>query len=136
MPRANQPAFLRRVLLADAVVSGATGALLWLAAGAIEPVTGLPAGLLRPAGLLLVPFAAVVAAIATRNPMPRGAVMAVVASNAAWVAASGALLVGGLVEPTAVGYAFVVVQAVAVLGLTELQWIGLRRIGGTITAAS
>lgn len=136
MPRANPPVFLRRVLVADALISGATGALLWLAAAAIEPLTGLPAALLRPAGLLLLPFAAAVAATAARDPLPRRAVTAVVAANAAWVAASVALLVSGLVEPTAVGYAFVVVQAVAVLALAELQWIGLRRIGGTITAAS
>lgn len=135
MPRANPPVFLRRVLVADAVISGATGVLLWLAAAAIEPLTGLPTGLLRPAGLLLLPFAGAVAAVAARDPLPRRAVTAVVAANAAWVAASVALLVSGLVEPTGVGHALVVLQAVAVLGLTQLQWVGLRRIGGTITAA-
>ena len=48
-------------------------------------------------------------------------------TNSAWVAGSLALLVSGAVSPTMLGYAFVLVQAVAVGVLAELQWIGLRR---------
>jgi hypothetical protein len=135
MAGVDRTVFLRRVLLADAVISGASGVLLGLAAGALEPLTSLPSGLLRPAGLLLVPFAAGLAIVATREALARPAVLAVIAANAAWVVASAALLVSGLVAPTAPGYALVVVQALAVLGLAELQWIGLRRSGGTIAAA-
>lgn len=122
--------FLRRVLLLDAGVSGATGLLLMAAGAALEPWLGLPAALLRPAGASLLPFAAALIVLARAPEPPRAAVQAVIALNALWVAASLFLLVGRWVSPTPLGYAFVVVQAVAVLGFAELQWTGLRRMGG------
>ncbi len=68
--------------------------------------------------------------------MARGAIVAVIVANALWVVASIALLVSGEVAPTMLGYVFVIGQAVAVLGFAELQWVGLRRIGGTGIATS
>jgi len=127
-PLATTGAFLRNVLLADALVSGATGALMALAAGILEPVLQVPATLLRIAGLALLPYAAFVAMLARRNVLPRGAVWAVVACNALWAVDCVALLFTGWIDPSVLGVAFVVMQAVVVAAFAELQVVGLRRL--------
>jgi hypothetical protein len=126
--------FLCRVLLADATLSGASGLLLLLGGSALAGTLGLPPTLLRGAGMILLPFAALVAWIATREPPPRAAVWAVIAGNALWAVDSVALLATGWVAPTALGYAFVTSQALAVALLAGLQRLGLRRLGGRAAA--
>jgi hypothetical protein len=121
---------LRMALIADAVASGASAVLMLAGAGLLEGFTGLPATLLREAGLVLIPFVAFVAYLGTRAQVAAGAVWTVIALNALWVAGSALLLVSGVVAPTAFGYAFVIAQAVAVGVLAELQYIGLRRPNG------
>jgi hypothetical protein len=118
---------LRFALLADALASGATALLMIAGADLLAGLLGLPAGLMRTAGLVLVPYVALVAFIGTRPHISHGAVKAIVAMNIAWVLASVGLLAGGFVAPTALGYAFVIVQAVVVGVFAELQIIGLRR---------
>jgi hypothetical protein len=127
MSHDHSSAFLRRALLVDALASGATGLLLIAGAGLLEGLLGLPAALLRGAGLVLVPYVAFVILTGTRASIPQAAVWAIIAANAAWAAASGLLLVSGWVAPTAPGYAFVIAQAVVVALLGELQYVGLRR---------
>ena len=119
--------FLRYALFADAAASGATGLLMIAGAELLTGLLGLPVALMRESGLLLVPYVALVAFVATRDSIPFVAVKAIIALNVLWVAGSVGLLVGGLVTPTLLGYAFVIVQAVAVGVLAELQIIGLRR---------
>jgi hypothetical protein len=48
--------FLRNVIVLDAAASGATGLLVIAGAGLLEGLLGLPAALLRGAGLVLVPL--------------------------------------------------------------------------------
>ena len=119
--------FLRRALLLDAVASGATGFLLIAGAGLMEGPLGLPAALLRGAGVVLVPYVAFVIWAGTRDDISRPGVWAIIAANGLWAIASGLLLVSGLVAPTLLGYAFVIGQAVVVALLGELQYVGLRR---------
>jgi hypothetical protein len=127
----RHPMFLRRVLLADALASGATGALALLAAAPLSGLLGLPPGLLRGAGALLLPYAAVVAWLALRRAgPPRAGVWAVVAVNAAWAAESVGLLLSGWVAPTALGVAFVLAQAAVVAGFAVLQAAGVRAGAG------
>jgi hypothetical protein len=126
-PLAKTGAFLRNVLLADALVSGATGALMAGAAGVLEPILQVPAPLLRIAGLALLPYAAFVAMLARRDVLPSGAVWAVVACNAIWAVDCVALLLTGWIDPTLLGVAFILMQAVVVAAFAELQVIGLRR---------
>lgn len=118
---------LRFALIADAIASGATGLLMLGGAGFLAGLLGLPVELLRYAGLALLPFVAFVAFVGTRAEISRPAVAAIIVVNAAWVVGSVALLMSGWVAPTALGYAFVLAQAIAVAVLAELQWIGLRR---------
>jgi hypothetical protein len=118
---------LRQALLSDAVTSAACALLMLLGAGYLETLLGLPAILLRGAGIVLLPFAAWVWILGLRDELNRSAVWTVVAVNAAWAADSLLLLASGLVGPTAAGYAFVIGQAAVVALYAELQFIGLRR---------
>ena len=123
----RQSNFLRYALLADAIASGATGLLMIAGADLLTGLLGLPPVLLREAGLVLVPYVALVAYVGTRETISRAAVRAVIALNVLWTAGSVALLVTGWVAPTALGYGFVIAQATAVAIFAELQFIGLRR---------
>ena len=123
----RQIANLRFALLADAVASGATGLMMIAGADMLTGLLGLPVALMREAGLLLVPYVALVALVGTRPAIPHGAVKAIIALNIAWVAGSVGLLMSGTVAPTLLGYVFVVFQAVVVGVFAELQFIGLRR---------
>jgi len=100
---------------------------MFAAAPLLERWLALPAPLLRYAGFSLLPFAALVLYLAKRDVLPRGGVWTIIALNAAWVVASAALLLAGGVAPTPLGYGFVIVQAVAVAALAEMQYMGLRR---------
>ena len=119
--------FLRRVLALDAVTSGTMGALLVLAQTLLSSLLGLSTSLLFWAGLSLLPFAAFVGWLATRELPPRAGVWAVVLCNALWVIDSFALLATGWPGLTLLGKVFVVFQAVAVAVFAELQFFGLRR---------
>lgn len=126
--------FLRRAILADAIFSGASAVLLTLGAGALAPWLDLPETLLRESGLFLIAYAALVGWLGTRETMPKPLVVIVIAVNAAWVLASIALLFSGAVTPNLPGETFVVLQAIMVGALAELQYIGLRKSGGVLTA--
>jgi len=122
----THPRFLARVLLIDAIASGATAVLLVAGADLLAPLLQLPAGLLRGAGVVLVPFVALVYGLSRRASPPRAAVAAVVAVNFAWVAASAWVAFGGVWQPSLAGVAFVLAQALAVLAFADLGWLGLR----------
>jgi hypothetical protein len=119
--------FLRKVLIVDAVVSGAAGLLMAAGAPLLSPLLGLPADLLFWAGVALLPFVALLIAVARRGEASRLLLIDIIAINALWVAASFGLLVSGAVAPTLLGYAFVITQALTVALLAELQFIGFRR---------
>jgi hypothetical protein len=57
----------------------------------------------------------------------RLAVWAIIIINTLWALDSVALLLSGWVAPNALGYAFVVLQAVVVAVVAELQYTGMRR---------
>jgi hypothetical protein len=126
--------FLRRAILADAIFSGASAVLLTFGAGELAPLLILPEALLRETGLFLIAYAALVGWLGTRPSMPKPLVAIVIAGNAAWTIASIALLFSGAVTPNLLGELFVAIQAIAVGALAELQFIGLRRSGGTVAA--
>ena len=119
--------FLRRVLAADAAASGAVGVVMLLGADSLAGLLGLPPSLLFYAGLILIPYAAVVALVAARPTVSRAAIWAIVTCNALWAADSIVLLVSGWVAPSALGYGFVVGQALVVAAFAELQVVGMKR---------
>lgn len=118
---------LRRVLQLDALLSGAAGLLMTLGAGPLSSLLALPVALLTGAGLLMLPWCAVLLWLSRRETLDRRAVWAVIAVNAVWVVDSLLLLVSGWVQPTLLGQAFVIAQALAVVLFAELQFFGLKR---------
>lgn len=128
----GQSPFLRRVLLADALVSGASGLLMAAGAGYLTNLLALPEDLLRYAGLILLPYGALVAWVATRTQLMRPAVWAVIAVNALWAIDSIVLLLSGWVTPNLLGYIFVMTQALVVALFAELQFMGVRKSASTV----
>lgn len=118
---------LRLTLKADALAGGAMGLLMALAAQPLGQLLGLPFVLLLVAGIVLLPLALVLYWMSNQPALLRTGVWAVIALNALWVVESAALLVTGYVQPTALGYAFVIGQALVVLLFAELEFFGLRR---------
>ena len=121
----DRAAFLRRVLFVDAATCVATGALLTLDAAPLARLLGLPAALLFYAGASLFPCAALMLWVALREQLSRAGAWIIIAGNVAWVVDSGLALIG--TAPTALGYAFVIAQMLAVALLAELEFIGLRK---------
>ncbi len=105
---------LRSILLIDGIVSGVMGLLFLTGAGILDSVFDLPAAFLRGVGVVLLPWFALLAIIATRRVINQSAVRFVIAVNLAWVAASILLPFTGWVEPNALGVTFIIVQALAV----------------------
>ncbi|WP_425317604.1 hypothetical protein [Pseudomonas nitroreducens] len=118
---------LRLTLKADALAGGAMGLLMALAAQPLGQLLGLPFVLLLVAGIVLLPLALLLYWMSNQPALSRTGVWAVIALNALWVVESAALLVTGYVNPTALGYAFVIGQALVVLLFAELEFFGLRR---------
>lgn len=119
--------FLRYVLFADAATCLACGLLLSAGGTFLQSLTGLPASLMLYAGLSLFPFAAFLLYAATRKSISKPAIWAIIGLNLLWTIDSFLLLASGYVEPTAFGYAFVIMQAIGVLIFADLEFIGLRR---------
>jgi hypothetical protein len=117
---------LRRALLLDATASGAMALLALAAAGPLSAPLGLSAGLLRGAGMVLVPFVALLLVAARAPRISPALAWTVIAVNGAWIAASVLLVVERLAAPTALGTAFVLAQAAAVALFTVLEYAGVR----------
>jgi hypothetical protein len=117
---------IRHLLVADGLISGVAGMAMIAAARLAEPLLNIPEPLLRTAGVVLLPFAAMV--LAFSRQVTRSKVWTVVALNVAWVLASVVVVLGGIIEPTSLGLAVVLVQAAVVAALAELQFFRLRRV--------
>jgi len=110
------------------------GVLLATASGLLSGLLNLPAGLLRESAMVLLAFAALLAFLATRTHLARGAVWTVIVVNAIWVIDSIVLLFTGWVQPNLFGHVFVVGQAAVVAALAELEYLGLRKSASVVVA--
>ena len=119
--------FLRRVLFADAATCIATGLLMMFGSGFLEQFLGLPPMLLRYAGIILMPFAAFLVYLATREQLSQFVVWTVIVLNALWTVDSFLLLLTGWVAPTELGYIFVAAQAFGVAVFAGLEYFGLKK---------
>jgi hypothetical protein len=115
-------------MLADAALTVITGIAAAFGSGSLGKLLGLQSSLLAGSSAALIPFAAFVAFVATRERVLRPWVLAIIASNVLWVAGSFLLLLFGWIEPNALGKTFVIGQAVIVAVLAELEFMGLRRL--------
>lgn len=129
MHRQPQPSpLLHRSMIADAAITGLTGLALIAGAGMLSSLLGVPQSLMRNAGLILIPYAVMVFYWSSPVRLSRPRVWTVIGLNLAWVVASVLLLTAGWIEPTALGVAFVLFQAVVVAVFAELQYAGLRSL--------
>jgi uncharacterized membrane protein YdcZ (DUF606 family) len=127
IPFMSSPNFLRNVLRADALSCVACGVLQVVFTGQMAQLSGLPQALLAYTGEFLLVYAAVVAFVSTRDPLPRPLVWLLLAGNLGWAIACALLLLSGRVAPSMLGTAYVLAQALTVAVLAELQFFGLRR---------
>jgi hypothetical protein len=118
---------LRLSLAGDAVMSAAAGLLMVGGAGFLSQFLELPQSLLAYAGIALIPYVIFLGMIARRASLSAALVWAVIGGNMLWSLASALLLTMGLVSPNAFGYAFVIIQAIAVLGFAGFQYLALRQ---------
>ncbi len=118
---------LRRVLIVDAVSSGAMGLAMIAFAELLADLLQLPLDLISEAGIVLLPFAACVGFVASRSEPSCLAVWSIIALNVVWVVDSIVLLFTGWVAPNALGYAFVIGQAAVVLAFADFEYMGLKR---------
>lgn len=125
----SQTLFLRRVLALDSLSCLAMGLATGLGAATLAPLFGLPEPLVRLAGLALLPLAAFIGWLASRPAPPHILVWLVIVGNLGWTAESFAVIAQQ--RPTALGTAFVAAQALAVLGLAGLEYVGLRKMRAT-----
>ena len=133
MSRVAVSPFLRFSLLLDAAISGLMAILLLFASGPLATLLRLPESLLFGVGVFFVPYVLVVGWMGMRKTLLRGAVWAVIACNVLWAIDCVWLLMSGMVTPNALGVAFVVVQAVAVVLFAELQYVAIRRKPALVT---
>ena len=126
--------FLRRALIADAVFSGVAALGFTFGASPFAALFNLPEVFFREVGLFLIAYAAFVGWLGTRQSTLKALVLLVIVGNAAWTLASIALLFSGAVSPNLLGEIAVVAQAIATGVFAELQYIGMRKSGGAVTA--
>jgi hypothetical protein len=119
--------FLRTVIALDAAACGVMGVAFAFDAGWLAAPLGLEPSLMQPVGLFLLPYAGLLAWLATRPALPRAGVWALVGFNVLWAVESIALLALGWAQPTTLGLAVVVGQAVAALIVADLQYLVLRK---------
>ncbi|MDB5966897.1 MAG: hypothetical protein JWQ72_3397 [Polaromonas sp.] len=124
------PHFLRNVLRLDAVSCAACGLLQLALPDQTARWFALPQPLLAYTGEFLLAYALLVAVVSTRRPVPAALVWALLAGNLGWAAGCGLLLATGQVSPTPLGSAYVALQAVTVLLLAALQYLGLSHLNG------
>ncbi|MEP0709169.1 MAG: hypothetical protein ABJL17_05320 [Parvibaculum sp.] len=118
---------LRHAVLADGVISGAMGALLIAGSGPLSGLLGVPENFLFWVGVALLPWMASLIVIGREERPSAGAVETVIAVNALWVLGSIVFAVWNPFAMTALGFAFVIAQALAVTVFAELQFFALRR---------
>jgi hypothetical protein len=104
------------------------GLVLAPAAGLLAPLLGLPDGLIRGAGIMLLPLTLFILWLASRASPPRAGVGIVIIGNIGWAVESFILIAQAADTITPFGTAFVAAQALAVLALALLEYVGLRRM--------
>ncbi|WP_404421715.1 hypothetical protein [Thalassospira australica] len=117
-----QNKMLKTVLMLDAATCLAFGLLLCIGNTFLARLLGLPADLLFYAGMILFPCT-VLMFVTGRQACPHSLlVRLIVMGNLGWALASIAVLIVPVGTPTVIGYGFVIVQALAVMGIAALEY--------------
>lgn len=116
---------VRRLLAFDASTCLAMGLLLCAGSQALSGPLGLASSFLFWVGVMLLACAALIAACALPRSTPPVLLGLIVAGNIGWVLAS-VVVATVVLAPTALGAAFILIQAATVLGLAILEYRALR----------
>ncbi len=127
----NPAQFLRTVLSIDALTCLATGVASIALGPLVAPALGLSTSLLQGSGVALLAVAAFIVFAIRHTPSMPWAAWTVVLGNAGWVLGSVLLLVAGIEQPTTLGTAYVIAQAVIVAIIAELEYTGLKKLAGS-----
>jgi hypothetical protein len=117
---------LKTALTVDALSGAGTASLQLLMPRLLADQLGLPMALLLETGLFLVGLAALLAFLASRERVAAPLIWAIVIGNVGWSAGCVLLAATGLVTPTPLGIAFLLLQAAVVLALAAWEAAGLR----------
>ena len=118
---------LRLVLKLDAAACGTLGVASLAGAPVLDDLLGVPVVLLAPVGVFLVAWAVVLWGISYRPRVSKTAARVVILFNLAWTVDSAVVLAAGWFPLTAMGVAFILAQAAAVVIIAAAQVCGLRK---------
>lgn len=118
---------LRLALRLDGAVSGLAGALTLALSGWMASMLGAQDVAVIAVGVFMLAYGLSLLLLAQARSAPAVLMWGIVIGNGLWVAGSVALAFSSLIAPTMLGLVVLIGQAVAVFGLTEMQFIGLRR---------
>lgn len=127
--------FLRGALVADAAVSGVVAALQLGFAGRLADLLHVPSTLLLGTGAFLVAYVVMLLLLARSARVWPALLWLVILGNVAWAVGCIGLVFTVQVNPSALGMAFLGVQAVTVLIFAVLEYMGLSQSSGGAEAA-
>ena len=111
---------------ADAAVSGAVALLQLGLSTYLGSLLNMPGALLSGTGLFLAGYATLLLVLARSKAVWSALVQFIAIGNIGWALGCIGLMVAGIVQPGALGVAFLLVQAVTVLVFAALQLVGLK----------
>lgn len=117
--------FLRYALIADALACAALVVLQMSLPELLASRLQLPSLLLTASGVFLAAYVGLLIVLANSKSVKRAMVGLVVAGNVAW--AVGCLALAALPGPNRLGIAYLLAQAVFVLVIARIEWLGLKR---------
>lgn len=118
---------LKTVLLLDAAITGTNGLAYVAGAGFLDSLLGPSTTHLLVIGVFLIACSAILATIATRQPIPRGWAMFAIEVNVAWMIGSIAVVVFDWFDLTTAGSIWTILQAGIVGAFAAMQLSALRR---------
>lgn len=119
----------KQALLTDAVVSGVVGLTSLLGGRWLDSFLGLPAALLAGSGAIAIAYAFGLMMMARSAPVSVAGVRIVIAGNLVWATTCAILLLGGWIEPNALGVGFALLHVAGAVALADVQAMALRAEG-------
>ncbi|MFT4101154.1 MAG: hypothetical protein QM674_08995 [Burkholderiaceae bacterium] len=118
--------FLRIVLSIDAITCAAVGVLQVALSGLLTQWLGLGTTLLLETGWFLIGYAAFLLILSRSRAIRTGLLIAVIEANVVWGLGCLLLAFASDLPITALGKAYLCVQALSVFALAAMQWRGRR----------
>ena len=118
---------LKTVLLLDSAVTGTNGLAYVAGAGFLDSLLGPTAAHLLVIGAFLIVCSALLATIATRQPISRGWAMFAIEVNVAWMIGSIAVVMFDWLDLSTTGSVWTILQAGIVGAFAAMQLSALRR---------